>query len=81
MSRHFLQACVRYTRAGMHAWSEQSTCTFAALANLSNAALRLEHQGSPFSFKHSRTIKSLQEYQAMFTHHNRRDKLYHPVKF
>jgi hypothetical protein len=82
-SRRLLEAILRMNNDGMHAWSEQSTCSMAAAANLTWEPLSLRHIGIPFTFRHvkSKSFPTEDVWEAILKHPKKRDKLYHPVKF
>ena len=66
---------------GMHAWSEQATCSVLSYKGLRHEPLRREHTGSPFSFRHSKAIKTEQKWLSQSKSEAQQDKLLHPVKY
>lgn len=78
-SKRMIDKLAEFNKAGIHSWSEQSACTYAAVSEMSILSLKKEHIGNPFTYYEPRKFTSTM-FDKYFTDPNRRDRLYHPVK-
>eukprot|EP00038_Savillea_parva_P030959 m.81899 g.81899 ORF g.81899 m.81899 type:complete len:366 (-) comp9429_c0_seq2:135-1232(-) len=79
-SQAFLKDMLKRMDRGEHAWSEQATCSWAAVGGFRVQSMKKTDIGVPFSISSSNKVTKF--LFSRFAHHSfRQDKLYHPVKF
>lgn len=78
-SKKMIQEMIRLNGMGVHSWSEQSGCTYAAAAKLTIGRLDPTHIGSPYTYFEPKRF-TVGNFEPYYTRPKMRDRLYHPVK-
>lgn len=78
--QRFSHRYLRYLEArGMHAWSEEVGCSFAAKVNLSTTKLRESDVGFPFDWIAASEVTA-DDVKRFWNDSSCKNRLYHPVK-
>ena len=78
-SKKMIQEMIRLNGMGVHSWSEQSGCTYAAAAKLTIGRLEPTHIGKPYTYFEPKRF-TVGKFEPYYTGLKTKDRLYHPVK-
>ena len=78
-SRKMMNELIRVNEMGVHSWSEQSGCTYAAAAELTIGRLEPVHIGNPYTYFEPKRF-TVDAFEPYYTKPGRTHRLYHPVK-